>query len=264
MDLLHVVMASLVGTFLLTSWVSGMYARRGFGKVRCRVMLTYSPSKTAFSIWSVIYLLTVTNVAVQIVGEIKNLDMYSTDVVNALHATAWGLAAVWLPLFGYADTAPWLYIMCGLVLLAMAATSFAASVLCASEWAEGGSELRRWTLAAPLSFLAGWTCVAASLNVGIAFMANAYPGKCALKRNTRSYWLFSQSKEGIETMPTLPSVVPLVLATGLVTVALFRPDPILPIPLIWAILFMRYTHLHVGAFLVCLVGVVAAFVRVYA
>lgn len=275
---LRVALAALVGTLLLTSWVSGTYASRGFGDTQCRVLLSYSPAGPAFSIWSIIYVLTIINVTVQIVGELNEQDLYSSDLANPLHATAWGLAALWLPLFSYADTTSAVYVVSALVLLAMASAAYAAAVVCAQEWAPGGAEARRWTLAMPVSFFAGWTCTAAALNVGIAYMSNVHPKskQCQLKRYPRNYWLFShlfsldedteddeedKLLQGVVTSDL--SLVPLVLAASVVLVSLSRPDPILPLPLAWGTLFMRYTHFNFAAFVLCVAGVVAAFLRVY-
>ena len=275
LKVLHVALASLVGTLLVASWISGTWSKRGFGDTRCRVLLSYSPSSQAFSIWSVIYALTVLNVTVQIVGELDEKDLYSSNVVNLLHAAAWGLAAIWLPLFKQSNASPLAYVLSGIVLVLMAGVSYAAAVVSAEEWSQDNAEIRRWTLAAPVSLLAGWTCTAASLNVGIAYMANVHPEsrQCAATRYPRNYWLFSHlfRREAEDDETTRldavrndeQSVVPLVLAAILVSLALLRLDPILPVPLIWGVLFMRYTHLNFFALIVCVIGVAAAFVRVY-
>jgi hypothetical protein len=147
----------------------------------------------------------------------------------------------------------------------------------AEDWEEGGDEARRWLLAAPISLLAGWTVLAAALNVGIAYSYHSLPfGKEGTKERCERcekgyveypsrYFLFgmySPPDDLFSKKEDLKFVAPVVSCCA-VTAAIARPDPMLLPPLILATFFTKRSPFNFAAFVVCVGGVLVAFQRVY-
>jgi hypothetical protein len=233
---------------------SGIWSRN-IGETSCRWRTAYNPDGRAFGIWSVIYTGTLLSVALQLLDIIPTVGWWA----SLLWSISWASCGVWVPLFdGEYPRA---------LLSAAVAISVAAVTAVAASWVEssvGGSwscPVRTATgdegpllgscVAAtwPLSLLAGWLLAAATLNIGIASLANSgvsenlacvklpprRPGETADQYRRRRRVAY---REANALAPVERSVVPPVLMVGVLALSLAANDALLSLPLAWAIVNM--------------------------
>jgi hypothetical protein len=230
---------------------SGIWSRN-IGETSCRWRTAYNPDGRAFGIWSVIYTGTLLSVALQLLDIIPTVGWWA----SLLWSISWASCGVWVPLFdGEYPRA---------LLSAAVAISVAAVTAVAASWVEssvGGS----WSCPAtgdegpllgscvaatwPLSLLAGWLLAAATLNIGIASLANSgvsenlacvklpprRPGETADQYRRRRRVAY---REANALAPVERSVVPPVLMVGVLALSLAANDALLSLPLAWAIVNM--------------------------
>jgi len=235
---------------IILSIISGWVFGRGIGDVSCTYHLNYSPATRAFGIWSVIYLLGFTTVLAQLISYMRLNNMFAAKEANLLYALAWFCATLWTPIF-VADK-KWTHILASVTLCACASCALAATVV-ENAWQHDVDERRRWFIAAPFSMLAGWTMTAAAVAVGIAYEANDNRPDDNCKTERSGYNILYTPVD-VEDY----SFAPLVLALVVAIVAVWLPDPVLPLPVIWAIYHMVPSYPNwIGFVLLCAASVFA-------
>lgn len=242
-----------VGVCVVSSIFSNAAAGRGIGDTSCRYQLRFSPSNGAFGIWLIIYTLafaTVVYQAYELSNGVKVVPLES----NVLYAASWLGATFWTPSFTTGNLTG--IIFAALFLVITALTSTISSGI-SGLWRPGVSALHQWVAGAAISFLAGWTTVAAALNMGIAIKAaNSTDGAC-VPRGDSNYGIFS------EIDPSKVTVVPFLLSAYAALYCVVAPDPAFAFPVIWAVAHM---HPHIWVYLSVLLLLSAcsgAFVRAY-
>lgn len=240
---------------IIFSMISGGAFGRGVGNVSCTYHLAYSPSTEAFGIWGIIYFLAFTTVFAQWASYTRPHHMFAAPEANLLYAGAWLCATAWTPVF-VADK-KWTHILAAVVLCTCAACALAACVV-ENAWQRDVEERRRWYIAAPFAMLAGWTLTAAALSVGIAYAANDNIPDDECKSERSGYTMFNTHINVNEF-----SSAPLVLALAVFIVSVSLPDPILPLPVIWAIFHMVPSYPNWVGFVLLCVASLFAFGRAY-
>lgn len=222
----------LMGCFVLSLATQRLFGRN-IGGVACAWRLSYSPARAAFLIWSVIYLSTFLSALLQLLNELDGVELCTAAPwANTLWAYAWLLCALWPCVFGRRNRAA----------IVLAACVLVSAAICAVGAVSVDHAWRRKRVACvalvgvPMSLFAGWLCTAAALGVGIAFAANTRaPDAC--ENDLRDYntrvWADPADARSWE------SWVPLALAAVLSAGAFLLPDPVLPLPLMWAVFWMR-------------------------
>ena len=153
---------------------------------------------------------------------------------NVLYGAAWLSAAFWTPAFSKNSAAS--LVVAAAFLVTIAACSLAAT-LYASFWRLSGHEARRWVSGSAFSLLAGWTAVAAVLNAAIAAKASEPSGSGAVcERGNQDYTILDATERAYSTP------VPFVVGVAVSAAAVALPDPVLPVPVAWAVFFMRPSY----------------------
>lgn len=223
------------------------------GEAACKWQQSYSPKRTAFKIWFLVYALTGASCVAQLTGRVLVLDGWT----SALWAFALAFTAGWPPLFSDSNSVDALHAAAGQLFVATAATLLALANECAWQSDESRAELA--LLTAPLSLLAGWLVVATALGIGIAEDAAANPSgrpECAgykyKSRDDRQQLFADFPRRGT----WVPSLV--CLAVSLLSIAL--QDPVLLAPVAWFVLMQ--TKLLTSSYCVTLLLVVCVAVGV--
>lgn len=229
------------------------------GEGACAWRVAYSPRSGAFGIWSIIYGTTIVLCILQLAAVVPSFDL----AASALWALAWLLCAVWVPLF---DASSPTSLILASIAIGAAATAAAAATWRAEAWLWIGDSARQMgALGVPLSLLAGWLLAASSIAVGVAIKANARDAQstCVLvprapDESERAYRRRRRQRyrEAFEAAPVEESFVPVLLAVGVATLALLARDPILTLPVVWAIVYQRTFPgvVTVGAIALCACG----------
>ena len=223
-----------LGVAILMSLTFG----RQMGDVACAWRVSYSPGGRAFAIWGLIFVWMLASVIEQL--------MVALDFDHVYAAAAWNnmlagfslfLAGFWVIAFGYSRREDR---RGGLV---VSATFLLAGTWCALgaavqefSW-RGLDPLRIIAVGVPFSLLAGWMTVATALGLATAWVALRYPPDYRCFRETRSYNMFWA--EDPTDASGFASWVPLSLSALTAGAALAVPDPVLPLPVAWAIYHMR-------------------------
>lgn len=242
-----------IGVCVLGSVLSNLVFGRGIGDVSCGYRIRFSPSARAFSIWGVIYALALGTVLEQALGNAIGAGSPAPTLANGCYALAWLCAAAWTPCFTARPPG-------GLVAAAFALTCTAAlsltAVLTGSVWRVPNHEARRWVTGSAFSTLAGWTCVASALNAAIAF--KALQGEPAACKYPDGYDILSPM-DAADATP-----VPLILSFMIGTLSILTRDPVLPLPVLWALWHMRPSWFNYTAFGLLGVCACVALARAYA
>ena len=241
---------------------------RNVGETSCGWRLSYSPDGRAFAIWGLIYLYTAVSVVMQITTLLVILGWWA----NFLWGLAWVCCTIWVPLFDaeYPDAlrAAALVIACGATSALMGA--WESQMWVADNWEQRGKQL---AVGLPLTLLAGWLLTASSIGIGIAWKANQ-PGAYSTcirvepKRPDESESQYRRRRrvlyrEAYAKSPSGVSVVPFVLSLLVGGLAFAIPDPVLTVPLAWAVLNLRAfpSFVYVGCLVVLACGSAGACVR---
>lgn len=239
---------------------------RNVGETSCSWRTDYSPDGRAFGIWTVLYLGTVGVALVQLSGGVPVVGWWP----NFYFALTWVFCAAWVPLFDAESPGS---LVLAATQIALAAASATTGAWLADAWRLGGAAA---ALGWPLSLLAGWLLTAASLGVGIAAKANRPDAleECvrvpprgrdeaeqAYRRRRRVLY-----RESYARAPAVESPVPIALSAAVAGLAVLIRDPLLPLPLAWAIVNLKAFPAvsYVLAMVVCGCGVAGAVVRVAA
>jgi hypothetical protein len=183
-------------------------------------------------------------------GSGLNADGVTDDAVYALFnssASACGaffIAALWGPLF--TESRKWTFAAASVLLIACAAIALTGAI--ASTW---GLLSQPWWMmmnGMVVSLFAGWTSVAAGLSVGITTRVYNHGIDTDVKEDDRAW-----------------SPFPIALSIMLATLAILFANPILPVPLAIATLFMKdMRRFYVWASLVvCAIGIAIGAVNAF-
>ena len=259
-------LAVLSATFLSIS--STALWSRNVGETSCGWRTAYSPDGRAFAIWGLIYLYTGVSVVIQLTSLLTILGWWS----NFFWGLAWVCCARWVPLFDaeYPDA-----LRAAAVVIVCAGTcalvgAWESQMWIADDWEERGKQL---AVGLPLTLLAGWLLTASSLGVGIAWKASQ-PGSYSScvrvppKRpdETESEYRYRRRvlyREAYAKAPVEVSYIPFLLAFAIGGLAFAIPDPVLVLPLAWAIVNLQAfpSVMYVGALVVLGCGAAGACVR---
>ena len=235
--------------FCLISIWSNISFGKGIADVSCAYTAKFSPAKKAFIIWLPIYLLPFASAYEQLATFKDELTVWDArTTANVCYAIGWLCAAVWTPVF---TSETRLGFMVAAFCLCICASMGLISVVAISTWSKT-SNFFFFSRAAYASF-AGWTMVAALLNVVIAHKARKEVSDSQCTAYPENYSIFS------EVDPHYATPLPLVLSICVSLLSMMLPDFVLPLPLIWAIFYMQPSCMNYTAFtLLCISCVVAA------
>lgn len=207
------------------------------GDVACRWRVSYSPSGRAFGIWALIYTWNLVSCVYQLSNALCECTYASLPWTNLLIAGAWGFCGLWVCIFG--DIKNRLNPQLGLVvstLVIVAATMLAVgAAMLERGWQQPRAD-RILLVQIPVSLFAGWLLAATSISFGTTVLSLSTEPSLRCSRRA-SYWTFN--RETYEDSSSCASFVPITLAVAVSMLAMIIPDPVLPIPLVWAIVNMR-------------------------
>lgn len=229
---------------------------RQMGDVACAWRVSYSPGSRAYSIWGIIFLWAIASVGAQLCTALDLPNVYAADPHNnVLEGLAFLAAGLWVLVFSWARDHD---ARAGLAVSAsfLVSSTTCAIAACVQERSWGGLQWQRivW-VGVPFALFAGWMLVATSLGMGVAYLALAgYPpdNRCLLGGDGRKGVIWTPSDAGVH------SWTPLVLSAVVTSVAVLLPDPVLPVPLLWAVCNMHGHTKNYVALGVLVAGVVAA------
>jgi hypothetical protein len=242
--------AAIVGSAIS----NGLFGR-GIGNVSCKYRLDFSPSGEAFGIWGLIYAAAITTTTVQLTSSPTESPMFASQTAINLYSLAWLFAAMWTPVFT-AQTGMML-IAAAVLLCATAAMSLSAAIV-ENGWQDPlETPLKPWLVSAPFSLLAGWTTVASVLSIGIAYKANDNePDVCEYYPRNINILMSAADNTRFELAPML-------VAAAVGAIAVWLPDPILPLPVAWAVFFSYPNYGSWAAFAIAVGCSIAAFAVAY-
>ena len=242
---------STVGAQIILSLASNSAFGRGIGDVSCKYTQRFSPSNEAFVIWLPIYTLSFLIFLEQLTPSffgIRN-DVGVPLIPNVFYGLSWMFAALWTPTFTTNNPQGLIW---AAVFLTLASLCSLTAVLTSRLWSTSS-----WVTASAYSSLAGWTLVAASVNVGIAYSANDNKPDHECSDSSRSYSILGSMDSKYET------IVPLLLAIIIAPIAVYLPDPVLPMPVWWALLWNHASHYNYLAFATASAAIVVSGLRAY-
>lgn len=245
----------LVAYCVVLSLVSNSVFGRGIGDVSCSYEQRFSPSGPAFIMWLPVYALSGWLIFEQLrTGQLeagREKEEQLLILQNAFYSISWLCAAGWTPAFTTGTAAG---IVTAAILLSLTALFALAAVF--SGFVDTRWSWASWVTAAAYSLLAGWTVVAAAINVAIAYQAGyGKPNTSCSRERNDDYNIFSTIEAKYQT------AVPLILASIFAVVVAGLSQPVLGVPIAWAIYFMRPSYYNYAAFAVITVGVLAATAR---
>lgn len=222
---------------LLSGFVFGvaLNTNRRIGNVACAWRLSYSPKAPAFGIWGVIYLWTVGSAVLQLAHGYLAPTYVGEPQANYLMGAAWIVVGAWGLTFGRGaeeDIPGFIgvaaFVLVSAAMLALGAVSIEQSWRSRDPWKIVG-------VGVPYSLFAGWLIVAAAANIGIAIKAATEPPDA---RCTRGRYRRQWEEDPIDASSG-SSWVPLGLAIAASVGAVLLPDPVLVLPVAWAIWNMK-------------------------
>jgi len=242
---------STLGTQIVLSLVSNGAFGKGIGDVSCRYTQRFSPSNEAFGIWVPIYMLSflifVEQLTPSLFGTVNDVDV--PLIPNVFYGLSWLFASFWTPAFTTNTPQGMIW---AAVFLSLTSLCSLTAVLTSRLWSTSC-----WVTASAYSSLAGWTLVAAALNVSIAYAANDNKPDPECSDSSGSYTIFGSIDSRYET------TVPLLLAIVVAPIAVYLPDPVLPLPVWWALLWNHASYYNYLAFAIASVAVVVSGLQVY-
>ena len=253
----------------LLSMASSAIWSRNVGETSCGWRTDYSPDGRAFSIWAVIYIGTVVSALTQVIGVLV-FDWW----VNFFWGLAWVCCAIWVPTFD--AEYPSALRTAALVISGSAGFSLAGAWL-SQMWVdvEGATRAQKIGTGWPLTLLAGCLLTATSINWGIAFKASnpntassCVRVEAQRKGESDSSYRYRRRiayRESYAKAPAVVSPVPVLLAVVLGGLSAAIPDPILVVPLIWAVVNLKAfpSVLYVFGLVVALGGGTIAVLRLF-
>lgn len=264
----HVIGPLAVLSAMLLSTASTRIWSRNVGETSCGWRTDYSPDGRAFGIWGLLYGGTAITALVQLSSLVPVLEWWA----SFYFALTWVFCAAWVPLF---DAESPFSLVLAASQIALAAASATVGAWLAAGWNDAANWQANVALSWPLSLLAGWLLTAASLGVGIAIKANRTDAQRTCVRvpprradeTERAYRLRRRVlyREAYAQAPVVDSPVPFALAVGVAGLAVLIADPLLPLPLAWAIVNLKAfpTMGYWLALLMCGCGAAGALARVW-
>lgn len=240
------------------------YAKRGAvaDGLREEWRPSFSPGNLAFSIWSVIFLLSTVSILYQLAAVSAETIQAASWHTNIPLAVSYALCTTWLCVVGDGSSRAPPRVAAG-VLVAAAGAAFAACAL-QETWRKHDLQLQSaLLLALPVGLYSGWLLVACTLSVSIAILsAQVVEMTSPLtpvenERRDGNYTILNAANP-VDRTSYASWVLPLLglLVAGL---AVALTDPSLPLPVIWGLLFVR-GHVKILLTLGMLVVVVACIV----
>lgn len=242
--------------------LNNMYGRQ-IGDVACAWRVEYSPDSRVFGIWTLIYTWMAFSVVSQLISAFGEHTYAAEAWTNYLVAYSWMLCGVWTFFFsGSANSNRRTGVVLGAFILTSSCLCAVGAVAIEHSWRSPTSAWRIVGVGVPYSLFAGWLCVATALNMGTATLAlhrNA-DNACRYQGERYSTLVEASPSESV----SLQSWVPFTVALLISICAFLLPDPILPIPLLVAIAFMKghlkhWMALELLGLSVAVCGVMAAF-----
>lgn len=261
---------SVISALFLSLTSSAIWSRN-VGETSCGWRVDYSPDGRAFGIWAVIYLWSLGSAIAQCTTLVSVLDWWT----SASWSLTWVFCALWVPLF---DAEYLGALRSALVQISLAAVFATVGAWDSRMWiADTPAQLaEQLAVGAPLTLLAGWLLAASSINVGIVWKAGRPDAvrtcitvpRSASKSETEAEYRSRRRviyREQYAKSPAVVSPVPLVLSAGVGGLALLIRDPLLPVPLMWAIVNLKAfpNVVYMCSLLMCACGSAAAAVRVF-
>lgn len=247
-------------TAVLSVISNAMYGR-GIGDISCTYELTYSPSSQAFGIWALIYAACAVTIAGQYLLHDVGSPAFASDRGNGFYALAWLCAAFWTPVF--TTNTPVSHVAATGILCLCSTLALAAAAV-ENAWQPGGDERRRWLIGAPFALLGGWTLAAAALSVGITWrVLDAEPDPPCPELDNPNY------RRGLSLLSwpstwTYPAHwLPVMLAVAVALTCVWAREPVVPLPLAWALFWMPPNAANFAGFCALLGASVWVFVLVY-
>lgn len=263
---------------LLAGFLSSLYGN-SYSEPVCRVRLSYSPGRSAFGIWLLIWLLEALSIATQYVSYARDADGFAPPVASFLLAFSFALSGFWAPAFSLNTLEG--YVTAAVLLGAAAGLALAASAV--QRTADGADDLVTVFLVQPaFSIYAGWVSLAACLSVGIALKvydeargrAKVLPGAPGATGSSFSFPVNSKAGEEceypdysllyeVENSPEANwdvNLVPMVIAAFTMLFSALTLDWQLPLAVAWGIFRMRPRRAHIAAFAVAVLSLPVAWV----
>jgi len=210
------------------------------GNVSCRYRLSYSPYNEAFGIWLVIYPWFFACVFFQFFYRFDPIKFYVAKFSsNLCMCVSWASSGAWTFFFGTGDSPnPEIGLGMATFFLLLAATTAMSAVFIEQGFRVDSTITQIFTVSIPFSLYAGWLIVAASINVGIFITIQR-------TNDTDTIGLCERSPTN-PSQPDIPNPrswidasLPLVLATAVSVVSVSQSDPVLLVPIVWAIALMK-------------------------
>ena len=224
--------------FLLGGVVFGIvlnFQGDGIGYSACAWRVTYSPTSRAFRIWGLIYLWIVVSIILQLAHGFAAPTYIGVPQANYLMAASWSVIGFWGPTFTRGDVVdrpP--YIMMSAFLLAAAAVLALTAVSIEQSW-RSHNLWKMFGVGVPYALTAGWLTVAATVNMGLAYVSFTEPPdvRC-LDPKMRREW----EEEAVDDK-LASTWVQVLVALAISTAAFLFPDPVLVLPAINGIYYSR-------------------------
>ena len=224
---------------VMAPWISlggfvfgiALNSNRRVGYTACAWRLSYSPRSPAFGIWGLIYLWTLVSIGLQLAHGYTAPTYIGEPQSNYLIAASWTVVGFWGQTFGRgadADRPAFIgfaaFILVAAAMLALGAVGIEQSWRSHNPWKMVG-------VGVPYALFAGWLCVAAALNIGIAYAAaTKEPDPRSTRGRYRRAW---------ESDPVVDSWVPLLVACAVSIGGFLFPDPVLVLPAAWGVWNMK-------------------------
>ena len=246
-------MANLFTWAVVAAVVSRSYNSR-YAEANRRYILSFSPSGPAFGMWFAIWAAVAVSLATQATLYILNSDEpFAPAQASALLSFAFAAACLWAPFFS--EDSPRGYWCAAAALVACAALALTASILNSAGSPRTAALV--FLVHPAFSLMAGWSCLACCLSVGIALRATTQLSERGAATETQLeyrslyYDIFTPNAD----FPHDSTVVPLLLSAAVGSISVVARDPLLPVPVAWGIYFMHPSCWN-GAALVLLVAAV--------
>ena len=242
---------------VIVIWITG----NQIGDISCRYRLSYSPRNGAFSIWGLIFPYSFASIFFQLIRGFNPETFYVASFeANVLMGVSWATSGAWVFFFGTTDSPnPENGLGFAAFFLLLGSMSSMFSVLWEQGYRPDAKLIQVITVSIPFSLYAGWLIVAASINLGIFFKV------ASTSNSTQTLTCVRDPENPSESLipdpeSTFDLVLPIVLACVVSAVAISQMDFVLPLPVFWAICFMKLNGIKIASIVILAVSSVASLV----